>query len=768
MYTTENEQLPNEMEHIALQTTSSTRTAATHRSSLSSSSSSLSTTGSSSRNRPSPSLTRRRALEEADRAHKTEVVDSYPLASYVAIAERLYGYFQESFEQLNLDEAYVYGMRFAQLGLASLPGHREWIDGGDTQEHLRSQLTTVLSRLEIIKRRMDEEETAKLKVRMLARAEEETLKQDRFHREKQNQQSRRVVLGHKGNRWNGKRSKGASSLVEAEIEAMKQFASSKYPENPGISYLKEDFSSENPAEKVLTKLRIPSKGKEATKKLRKLLGFPKPTGSHSIQGETSILPSIRRSRAQHELHGGSTGRSNLPPVPTTRYTIHELPAVEEVTLRLHAAQLPSTFLDENRTGNPAHDDVLLLEFDEPPREPPSRGHKQAERITSSESPAREKTLSLPLQIREASHTTSVSEITLPPEASNATENSGKATARTMIERNERLIHGDVKKIYSSSPESSEINSTREAVLAIIVRRLLLSGGFEQDLIDRYELVLIELRKKLASMYIGHYLIVQSNWKNNDKSFDKYALYDLVVVELKKKLSTMYTGHHVIVESNWQDDDETAHKNGRVDLRSPTQTMVHQTVNSHLDAESVQEEIVSANERAKNKINFDTFDKFDAFLAKRAPIGGEEDDDEEESYMELTVLEEETIDSTSQGVVAEHKATDEKNYLEYVIEEETVEDDESYLEYTVVEDSVRSYHTKDQPKAPNASAVTTTSPNCVASDKIVSLDKPTDESLHNYPSVNVRPSIDIDDMTYITMDTWLQDIDTTEETSLRYL
>jgi len=754
--TTENEQFPSEMEHIALQTTSSTRTAATHRSSLSSSSSS--TIGSSSRHRPSPSLARRRALEEADRAHQTKVVDSYPLASYVAIAQRLYGYFQESFEQLNLDEAYVYGMRFAQLGLASLPGHREWIDGGETQEHLRSQLATVLSRLEIIKRRMDEEETAKLKARMLARAEEETLKQDRFHREKQNQQRRRVVLGDKGNRWNGKRSKRASSLVEAEIEAMKQFASSKPSESTDSSYLKEGFPSENPAGKVLTKLGIPSNGKKATKKLRKLLGLPKAIGSQSIGGETSILPSIRRSRAQHELHGGSTGRSDLPPVPTTHYTIHELPAVEEVTLRLHAAQLPSLLIDENCTGTPAHDndDVLLLEFDEPPQEPPSGCHKQAERATSSESSDREKTLPLPLQIREASHTTSVSEITFSPEA---------PTARTMIERNEIF---KVKETYSSSLESPEANDTRETILARILRRLLLSGGFEQDLIDRNELVLIELRKKLASMYIGYHLIVQSNCKGDDKPFDKYALYDLVVIELKKKLSTMYTGHHVIVESNWQDNNRTEDKNGHADSCSPTEIMVHQTIDSHVDAESVQEEIISVKESPKSKINFDTFDKFDAFLAKRASIGGgEEDDDGEESYMELTVLEEESIDSTSQGVVTEHKAIDEKNYLEYVIEEETVEDNESYLEYTVVEDSVHSYHTREPAKAPNASAVTTTSPNCVASDKIVSLDKRTDESLHKYPSVNVRPSIDIDDMTYITMDTWLQDIDTTEETSSRY-
>jgi len=753
---TENEQFPSEMERIALQTTSSTRTAATHRSSLSSSSSS-STMESSSRYRPSPSLARRRALEEADRAHQTKVVDSYPLASYVAIAQRLYGYFQESFEQLNLDEAYVYGMRFAQLGLASLPGHREWIDGGETQEHLRSQLATVLSRLEIIKRRMDEEETAKLKARMLARAEEETLKQDQFHRGKQNQQRRRVVLGDKENRWNGKRSKRATSLVEAEIEAMKQFASSKPSESTGSSYLKEDFPSENPAGKVLTKLGIPSNGKKATKKLRKLLGLPKAIGSQSIGGETSILPSIRRSRAQHELHSGSTGRSDLPSVPTTRYTIHELPAVEEVTLRLHAAQLPSQLLDENCTGTPAHDndDVLLLEFDEPPREPSLRGHKQAERVTFD----REKTLPLPLQIREASHTTSVSEITFSPEA---------PTARTMIERNEGFKHGDINEIDSSFLESPEANDTRETILTRILRRLLLSGGFEQDLIDRYELVLIELRKKLASMYIGHHLIVQSNCKSDDKPFDKYTLYDLVVIELKKKLSIMYTGHHVIVEINWKDNNRTECKNGYVDSCSPTETVVHQTIDSHVDAESNQEEIISVKESPKSKINFDTFDKFDAFLAKRASIGGdEEDDDEEESYMELTVLEEESIDSTSQGVVTEHKVIDEKTYLDYVIEEETVEDNESYLEYTVVEDSVHSYHTREPAKAPNASAFTTTSPNCVTSDKIVSLDKRTDESLHKYPSVNVRPSIDIDDMTYITMDTWLQDIDTTEETSSRY-
>jgi hypothetical protein len=132
-------------------------------------------------------------------------------------------------------------MRFAQLGLITLPKHREWTAGGEAQEHLRSQIAKVLSRLEIIKLRMDEEEIAKLRARMLAQAEEETQRQNRFHQE---QELWRIVLGDKENQWNGKygvtlrsndRQVKNSTTVAAEVEAMEESTWSNHSKNIDIS-----------------------------------------------------------------------------------------------------------------------------------------------------------------------------------------------------------------------------------------------------------------------------------------------------------------------------------------------------------------------------------------------------------------------------------------------------------------------------------------------------------------------------------------------------
>merc|ERR1719491_680395 len=78
----------------------------------------------------SPSFARRRALKAADEtANQLRVVDGYPLSKYLAIADTLFGYFEEAFDSVQLDEAYVYGMRFAELAITNLPKHQE---GGTT------------------------------------------------------------------------------------------------------------------------------------------------------------------------------------------------------------------------------------------------------------------------------------------------------------------------------------------------------------------------------------------------------------------------------------------------------------------------------------------------------------------------------------------------------------------------------------------------------------------------------------------------------------
>merc|ERR1712194_722581 len=69
---------------------------------------------------------------------------------------------------------------------------------GSAKEKLQSQIVKVLSRLEIIKRRMDEEESRKLRTGMLAqaeaRAEEEGRRQHQFNRERKKREQRNTLI----------------------------------------------------------------------------------------------------------------------------------------------------------------------------------------------------------------------------------------------------------------------------------------------------------------------------------------------------------------------------------------------------------------------------------------------------------------------------------------------------------------------------------------------------------------------------------------------
>mmetsp|Transcript_9615 Transcript_9615/g.10992 ORF Transcript_9615/g.10992 Transcript_9615/m.10992 type:complete len:308 (+) Transcript_9615:117-1040(+) len=154
----------------------------------------------------SPSFARRRALKEADdTANQLRVLDCYPLSKYMAIADKLFGYFEEAFDSLRLDDAYVYGMRFAELAITNLPTHQDWratssatTAAGSAEDKLQSQIVKVVSRLEIIKRRMDEEESRKLRTGMLAQAEarveEEGRRQQQVTRERREQEQRNTLI----------------------------------------------------------------------------------------------------------------------------------------------------------------------------------------------------------------------------------------------------------------------------------------------------------------------------------------------------------------------------------------------------------------------------------------------------------------------------------------------------------------------------------------------------------------------------------------------
>lgn len=106
------------------------------------------------------------------------------MSTYFDIAQRLLDVFQEALDGRRLDEAYVYGLRFATLSTEAMPKHKEWRRGKDYAQQKRrnsKQVEKVISMMEIIKQRMDAEEMIILEKR---RREEE-------ERDRQLQQARR-------------------------------------------------------------------------------------------------------------------------------------------------------------------------------------------------------------------------------------------------------------------------------------------------------------------------------------------------------------------------------------------------------------------------------------------------------------------------------------------------------------------------------------------------------------------------------------------------
>ncbi len=624
---------------------------------------------------PSPSFTRRKALREADEANQTRVIDSYPLSKYFIIAQRLFTYFQQSFEQLNLDAAYVYGMRFAHLGLTTLPNHREWtIVGRETKENLRIQVAEVLSRLETIKRRMDEEETAKLRAKLLAQAEEEARRQNRFHR---GQEQRRTVRGSKEIQRNGKRGVPAVKSLRksaADLEAVEEY--SLFEAQVETSGLRGD-----------TKLKVKSKGEKAAKKLKKFFNISKSTkksskakpflnGDSSSQTAVCSLALIRQSRAQHEIQARNQQ-------VVTRYSIEELPVVEEVTLKLHSTQTPSL------VHHPSSDETIRREFEK----------SQKQRCT---------------EIRQKDCQEERDTPTVPP-----------------------VVGGN---------------------LPGIAHRLQLANCYEKGLVDRYDLVMNELKPKLASMYTGHHVIVESAMEENNKSIDTCVFRD-------SNTATTHTNEDILSDSKHEKDEYLSAKESTKDASLSTKDTSLDTFaqfDAFLAKKEFTEDDVSIR-KSNDDSNIDTFDQFDAFLAKR---GLTDEESEYQSFMGFSVLEE-----GSGGL--DKQVGEEKSYLDFTIEE-TLDDEDIYLEYTVAEESAPKCENKTGVEDGKASKLIN-SPTCVASDKIVSSNakqsfplthhlptfQSTNDSAQNYPKVSLGHSMD-DDMTYITMDTYLRDIDAREK------
>ena len=143
----------------------------------------------------SPSAERRKSLKQADAANQLRVLGSCPISKYINIADRLIDRFHFAVDGRRLDEAYVFGLRFANLCLSSLPQHPEWKQHSNSKarKRLTSQVGDVLGMMDVIKQRMDAEELLKIKEKMMLKEQEEA-------REKEMEQLRKHQLDEQHNR----------------------------------------------------------------------------------------------------------------------------------------------------------------------------------------------------------------------------------------------------------------------------------------------------------------------------------------------------------------------------------------------------------------------------------------------------------------------------------------------------------------------------------------------------------------------------------------
>lgn len=136
-----------------------------------------------------PSDARRAALSEATKGMGEKgvplVSNFFPLDRYFEAAHRVLDAFNTAFDARRLDDAYVYGKRFAIFSLEALPQHNYYESPRYTSIRFKNKqdMTEVILKLEKIAEWMDEEEKEKEIQRRRREAEERRREEERMKRE---------------------------------------------------------------------------------------------------------------------------------------------------------------------------------------------------------------------------------------------------------------------------------------------------------------------------------------------------------------------------------------------------------------------------------------------------------------------------------------------------------------------------------------------------------------------------------------------------------
>ena len=124
----------------------------------------------------SPSAARRKALRDADTL-SFSINPSRPVAFYLDLTKRLLANFNIAMDERRLDDAYVFGVRFASFCLEGLPKHPSYNKTSMRTVHAR-QVEAVLAGVEDVTARMDAEELAKRRQQAKEKEEQEAKQQE--------------------------------------------------------------------------------------------------------------------------------------------------------------------------------------------------------------------------------------------------------------------------------------------------------------------------------------------------------------------------------------------------------------------------------------------------------------------------------------------------------------------------------------------------------------------------------------------------------------
>jgi hypothetical protein len=139
----------------------------------------------------SPSAARRRALRQGTKAKS--LMPTVPISNYYELTDRLYASFCVALDNRKLDDAYVWGIRFATFSTEALPTHPAYSQSTFLKLRKRNAQRTqhVLTQLEAVTARMDAEELLKEQQR------QQQIQQQRRAQEQEEERLRLLALKQK-------------------------------------------------------------------------------------------------------------------------------------------------------------------------------------------------------------------------------------------------------------------------------------------------------------------------------------------------------------------------------------------------------------------------------------------------------------------------------------------------------------------------------------------------------------------------------------------